>query len=83
MNTREIRTMAHHNTALRQLTAISPQHDFEHLATIHHNRQKFRSYNLQRAGSWYTPRTCPNSAVDAGKRFFRRCAHQGGIAEHE
>lgn len=43
--------MAHHNTALRQLTAISPQHDFEHLATIHHNRQKFRSYNLQRAGS--------------------------------
>lgn len=37
--------MAHHNTILRQLTAIFPRHDFEYIAKIHHKGQKFRSYN--------------------------------------
>ena len=37
--------MAHYNTILNQLTAIFPRHDFEYLAKVHHNGQKFRSYN--------------------------------------
>ena len=37
--------MRKYTTILRQLTAIFPRHDFEYLAKIHHNGQKFRSYN--------------------------------------
>jgi len=42
---KEIRAMAHYNTILNQLTAIFPRHDFEYLAKVHYNGQKFRSYN--------------------------------------
>ena len=37
--------MKNYTTILRQLTAIFPRHDFEYLANLHHNGQKFRSYN--------------------------------------
>lgn len=34
-----------YTTILNQLTAIFSRHDFEYLAKVHHNGQKFRSYN--------------------------------------
>ena len=37
--------MAHSNTILNQLTALFCRHDFEQLAAVHHNGQKFRSFN--------------------------------------
>ena len=37
--------MAHSNTILNQLTALFPRHDFESLAKLHHNGQKFRSFS--------------------------------------
>jgi hypothetical protein len=37
--------MAHYNTILNQITAILPRHEFESLAKIHHQGQKFRSFN--------------------------------------
>ncbi len=37
--------MAHYNTILQQLTSFFPRHDFEKLAKIHHQGQKFRSFN--------------------------------------
>ena len=37
--------MAHYNTILGQITAFIPRHDFDYHANIHHNGQKFRSYN--------------------------------------
>ena len=37
--------MAHYNTILNQITAFIPRHDFDYHANIHHNGQKFRSYN--------------------------------------
>jgi hypothetical protein len=37
--------MAHYNTILNQITAILPRHEFEYLAKIHHQGQKFRSFN--------------------------------------
>lgn len=37
--------MAHYNTILNQIAAFFPRHDFERLAKIHHNGQKFRSLN--------------------------------------
>lgn len=37
--------MAHINTILNQITAIIPRHDFDNYAEIHHQGQKFRSYD--------------------------------------
>ncbi len=37
--------MAHYNTVLNQIAAILPRHEFEYLAKIHHQGQKFRSFN--------------------------------------
>ena len=37
--------MAHYNTILNQITAILPRHEFEYFAKIHHQGQKFRSFN--------------------------------------
>ncbi len=37
--------MAHYNTILSQITSFIPRHDFEYHANIHHQGQKFRSYN--------------------------------------
>ena len=37
--------MAHYNTIISQITSFIPRHDFEYHANIHHQGQKFRSYN--------------------------------------
>jgi Transposase DDE domain/Domain of unknown function (DUF4372) len=42
---KEIRAMAHCNTILNQVAAFFPRHDFEKLASRHHQGQKFRSFN--------------------------------------
>jgi hypothetical protein len=42
---KEFRAMAHYNTILKQITAFIPRHDFEHLASLHHSGQQFRSFN--------------------------------------
>lgn len=37
--------MGHYNTILHQITAFIPRHDFDYHADIHHEGQKFRSYD--------------------------------------
>lgn len=37
--------MAHFNTILNQITAIIPRHEFDNYAEVHHQGQKFRSYD--------------------------------------
>lgn len=37
--------MAHYNTVINQITSFIDRHDFEYHAKIHHQGQKFRSYN--------------------------------------
>ncbi len=42
---KEIRTMAYHDTILRQLIDIFPRHKFESIAIDYHRGKKFRSFN--------------------------------------
>jgi len=37
--------MAYHSTILRQIVAFIPRHEFDSLAKVHHEGQKFRSFN--------------------------------------